>query len=494
MYCSMKLRKLQEKILSEQAVLAVLAVLCVMLYFIGNGLLAVTDPVEVNYTETAKEMLAAGDWFSPRIYGKYWYDKPVFFYWELLTAFKLFGISDFAARFFPAIFATVGVYLAYFFGKYLYDVKTGFVSALILATSVEYWYLGHAVITDGTLFVTVSSCLMAFYLAYDTGKDRFLYVSGVMAALAVLTKGPVGVLLPGLIVFVFLLWQRNVSYIVRPHMAGSVILFLVLAGLWYVPMYRMHGQAFITTFLGTHNVLRAVTAEHPGNNVWYYYVPVWLVGFFPWSMLYVPKLRAMVKKRTAILPEKSGERFLFLWFSLVFLAFECMASKYMTYTFPYLMPLAVGTAPYFVKLERLVKGAVTGMAVIFLIGLFTVAVPQTHKESAEDETVLLNELTSGDTLIVSYGERYPASFVYYSGRHIDRLETQENIEKYKPRGMTWSDTNVMPFMAIEDLPAHKDILVITDHKNAAAVCEDLPGTWEEAGAAGRFVFFRRCRQ
>ena len=60
--------------------------------------------------------------------------------------------------------------------------------------------------------------------------------------------------------------------------------------------------------------------------------------------------------------------------------------------------------------------------------------------------------------------------------------------------MAWSDTNVMPFMAIEDLPAHKDILVITDHKNAAAVCEDLPGTWEEAGAAGRFVFFRRCRQ
>lgn len=80
----------------------------------------------------------------------------------------------------------------------------------------------------------------------------------------------------------------------------------------------------------------------------------------------------------------------------------------MTYTFPYLMPLAVGMAPYFVKRARLVKGAVTGMTVIFLIGLFTVAVPQTHKESAEDETALLNELTSGDTLIVSYGERYPA--------------------------------------------------------------------------------------
>lgn len=99
---------------SERRILFGLALFCAILYFSGIGQMAVTDPVEVNYTETAKEMLAAGDWLSPRIYGQYWYDKPVFFYWELMAAFKLFGITDFAARFFPALFATIGVYMTYF--------------------------------------------------------------------------------------------------------------------------------------------------------------------------------------------------------------------------------------------------------------------------------------------------------------------------------------------------------------------------------------------
>ena len=77
----------------------------IVLYFWGNAHLAVTAPVEVNYAQTAKEMLAAGDYLSPQIYGNYWYDKPIFFYWELIAAFSLFGVTDFAARFFPALFA-----------------------------------------------------------------------------------------------------------------------------------------------------------------------------------------------------------------------------------------------------------------------------------------------------------------------------------------------------------------------------------------------------
>ena len=70
------------------------AILClVLLYFWGNGALSVTAPVEVNYAQTAKEMLAAGDYLSPQIYGNYWYDKPIFFYWELIAAFSVFGVD-----------------------------------------------------------------------------------------------------------------------------------------------------------------------------------------------------------------------------------------------------------------------------------------------------------------------------------------------------------------------------------------------------------------
>ena len=96
----------------------------VILLLAGNAWLAITDPVESNYALTAREMLEAGDYISPRIYGNYWYDKPIFFYWELILAFKLFGINEFAARFFPAVFAFLNVGLVCWFAKKLYGAKT----------------------------------------------------------------------------------------------------------------------------------------------------------------------------------------------------------------------------------------------------------------------------------------------------------------------------------------------------------------------------------
>lgn len=142
-----------------------LLLLSLVLFFAGNGQLLITDPVESNYALTAKEMLASGDWLSPRIYGNYWYDKPWMFYGELLAAFQLFGETSFAARFFPAVFGTIGVLQTYWFAQKLYSRNVGFLSGLIMATSAEYFYLAKAVITDMTLFVTLDGALMLFYLA-----------------------------------------------------------------------------------------------------------------------------------------------------------------------------------------------------------------------------------------------------------------------------------------------------------------------------------------
>ena len=80
-----------------------------LLFFFGSWLAPITDPTESVYALTAKEMLAAGDWLSPRIYGDFWFDKPIMFYWELLLAYKIFGVGEFASRFFPAVFATLGL-------------------------------------------------------------------------------------------------------------------------------------------------------------------------------------------------------------------------------------------------------------------------------------------------------------------------------------------------------------------------------------------------
>ena len=76
-----------------------LGLLFALLFLAGNWLMAVTDSAESNYALTAKEMIQSGDWLSPRIYGHYWYDKPIFYYWELVLSFTLLGVNEWAARF-----------------------------------------------------------------------------------------------------------------------------------------------------------------------------------------------------------------------------------------------------------------------------------------------------------------------------------------------------------------------------------------------------------
>lgn len=261
-----------------------LVLLGLLLFFSANGQLLITDPVESNYALTAGEMLASGDWLSPRIYGNYWYDKPWLFYGELLAAFRLFGETPFAARFFPAVFGTIGVLQTYWFAQELYNRRTGFLSGLIMATTVEYFYLAKAVVTDMTLFVFMDGALMLFYVARTRQRPRLYYGAYFLAGLAILTKGPIGLVLPGLIILAYLLGNRDSHTLFHMKLCRGLLLSLSIAALWYGPMVQLHGSAFLEGFIGVHNILRATVSEHPRNNTWWYYFLIFLIGCFPWSL------------------------------------------------------------------------------------------------------------------------------------------------------------------------------------------------------------------
>ena len=235
--------------------------LAALLLFFCNGQLWITDSVESNYALTAREMVLSGDWISPQIYGNYWYDKPVFFYWLTAAGFKIFGFNEFAARFFPALSGMAGLGLLVYAAKKLYGEKTAFWSGVILMTSTEFFLISKSVITDSTLFFFFSM------------------------ALATLTKGPIGFLLPGLIMVLFLFFTRGWSEIKNMKVFSGGLLFFLIAAPWYVAMYNLHGSAFIDQFFGTHNFLRATVSEHPRDNVFYYYTLVLLLALFPWSGL-----------------------------------------------------------------------------------------------------------------------------------------------------------------------------------------------------------------
>ena len=143
-----------------------------IIYFMGNMYLSISDPVESNYALTAKEMLLNHNYLSPQIFGHYWYDKPIFYYWELIVAFKLFGISDFGARFFSSLLALCNLYLIYRFVKSQTNHIIAITSAIIVSVSAEYWIIAKSVITDMTLGLYFNAILMSFYIGYIRHKSE----------------------------------------------------------------------------------------------------------------------------------------------------------------------------------------------------------------------------------------------------------------------------------------------------------------------------------
>ena len=511
-----------------------------VLLFAGNGSLLVTDSVESNYALTAKEMVLSGDWLSPQIYGHYWYDKPIFFYWLIALAYKMFGFTEFASRFFPALFGLGGLALVAWGGSKLENERSGFCSALVLLSSVEFFLISKSVITDAVLFFFFSATLLFFYLGYRDGKASYWYIMYGAAGLAVLTKGPIGVLLPGQIITLFLLWQRDWRVLKRMRLVSGTLLCLAVAVPWYAAMYSLHGSDFINTFFGTHNFLRATVSEHPRDDVFYYYTLVNLLALFPWSGL-VPW--AVYKWQQAGRPKLTEQqRFLLLWALVVFVFFQCMATKYLTYTYPLLFPasLLLGSlldkqaacvdggymffvggglgvllvGAWFVVSQQLIASellfllplaliigvlldyiirlcsgkraySIAAMSVVFYVALvFSIAVPFSEQRSAKN---LGEMLTAQNAQEVGLYGKYPTSAVFYSSSRIVKLLQEQEVAGYVPKDMSWTSKNVMPYATLEHNPYR--MVVVTPSSYNSFVNKQYE-QWQVVDADSSWIMLR----
>ena len=410
--------------------LLTIGIVSFLLFMLGNWAIAITDPVESNYTQTAVEMLQSGDYVSPRIYGNYWYDKPAFFYWELIAAYKLMGVSEFASRFFPGVFGVLGLMMTYGFARKLYDRKTGLMAAGILGTCFEYWLLSKTVITDLTLFVFFNAVLIFFFWGYRTGQRNYYYLCYLFAGLATLDKGPIGLLLPGFVLTVFLCIRRDFKEFLYLRLPTGLVLYALVAGSWYYMMYTIHGMDFINNFLGVHNFLRATQSEHPIWDVWWYYTAIFFLGCLPWCWtLPAAIIKAVKKQRLPEIDVTTG--FLLTWALVVNIFYQCMATKYTTYTLPALLPIAILIARYLYQREVLVKRTVIGAIVVYGILTFALVIPACSDEgySGKNIAAVYKDVVKDYDLVVSYGD-YKTSIVFYGKKMVYRLE------KAYPRGQS----------------------------------------------------------
>ncbi|MBP2633286.1 MAG: hypothetical protein H6Q70_3914 [Firmicutes bacterium] len=309
-----------------------------LFYMLFNWQIPITDPVEANYAITAKEMLLSGDLLSMRIYGQYWYDKPAMIYWLIIASYKLFGINAFAARLPMVVVSACSLSFLYWFVYKLYqNTRIAWMSVVVLATSFEFWVISKMVITDSILFLFDGMALGFLFLAFQTEKMKYYYASYSMAALAVLTKGPVGIVLPAMIVIIYLLISKKYYLLKKMCNLSAIGLFLTISMPWYVYMYLVHGNDFITGFLGLHNVTRAMVSEHPKDNVVYYYLIVLPICLLPWSGIFLRSIYQTIKERHL----DDRQLYLFCWIGVTIVFYTFMATKYLTYIFIVLFPAAI---------------------------------------------------------------------------------------------------------------------------------------------------------
>lgn len=299
-------------------------IISIIVIFFNLGSIPLLDPDEPVHAETPKEMLLHQEFISPRIYGEYWYDKPPVYYWLVAATYKLFGISDFTARFPSAVLSVLCVIVVMLFGGKMFSARVGGISALILATSIEYFYLGKVAVTDITLTLFLTTSLLCFFKRYYC----FFYL---FMGLAVLTKGPIVLFFPIVIALLHLVITRNISEINRMKLPLGFLIFGIVALPWYFVMYQIHGKEFIDTFLGFHNLTRFTAPEHPSGVLWYYYIPVIILGFFPWITLLLQSVYHSLTRAK----EKFGELiFLNIWVIVVFLFSSATQTKLVSYILP----------------------------------------------------------------------------------------------------------------------------------------------------------------
>lgn len=327
--------------------ISILFLICYALFLFGNNLFSLSDPDEVFYSLTAKEMAAKNEWMTPLIFGQPQFEKPPLTYWLLETAFKTAGESPFTARFFPAVFATLGVMAVYFLGLMGFkDERKAFLSAVVLATSAFFIGMGKTVFTDMIFTVFILCAFTMFVWGYTDRRHQGMSFIGfyVFCALATLTKSPLGLVIPQVAVILFLLYQRQMDFLKNWFVLIGIVLYFAVALPWYLYIYDQYGQNFIHEFFYNDHWRRLLVAEHRGNDHWFFYPLTMITGLFPWSLFL---LAAWVDLFKRLKSSVTVVDYLTLsWILSVLVVFQMAHSKLASYILPLFPALALMTGNF----------------------------------------------------------------------------------------------------------------------------------------------------
>lgn len=324
--------------------------LWIVAWFYALSTRSLGEPDEGRYAEVAREMWASGDWLTPRLDGFNFFDKPPLHYWATAAAYSLFGATPLAARLWCALTGLMSMAAVQWAGSRLFNREVGTSAALILGSSLLFMLGAHINTLDMGVSAFLTVAIALFLVAqFDASAIRYHFVltlgMWLALALAVLSKGLIGVVLPGAAIVVYACWKRDFAILRRVSpLTGAVLLLLVCAP-WFVAMCRQHPEFFDYFFIRQH-VTRFLTNDDNRNKPTWFYLPVVLIGLFPWCFF------APLKKTNfaAIINREPAQVFLLSWIGVVFAFFTISHSKLPFYILPLFPALSWLIALIFVGL------------------------------------------------------------------------------------------------------------------------------------------------
>jgi len=301
--------------------------LLAVLWFGTLGIRPLYKADESRYAEISREMVASGDWLTPRLNGFKYFEKPPLQYWATAALFELLGERDWVARLWSALLGFAGIVLTFRVGNRLFGAPTGAYAAAVLASSPLYIVLGQV----NTLDMGVSFFLAAAIFAAALARPLWFWTA---CALAVLSKGLIGIVLPGAALALYILARREWSLIRRLRPVGGGGLFLALTAPWFIAVSAANPE-FAHFFFVQEHFQRFTSEMHQRVHPWWYFVPVLVAGMAPWLVpLGAAAGRALRRRGDA-------ELLLWCWALVVFVFFSASGSKLPPYILPIFPALAL---------------------------------------------------------------------------------------------------------------------------------------------------------
>ncbi len=301
-------------------------------------------PDEGRYAEIPREMVVSGDWTTPRLNDLKYFEKPPLQYWATATAYTLFGEHQWTSRLWTALTGFAGILLVWFAGLRLFGRESAIYAAILLGSSMLYSMMAHINTLDMgvTFFITLGifGLLLGQAETVTTKCRNWMLLAWAGLALAVLSKGLMGLVLPGAALFIYMVVQRDFSVLKRMHWLPGLAVFLLITAPWFYLVMKANPEFFQKFFIYEHYT-RFTTKDLGRYQPWYFFIPILLAGMLPWTVLMFDTLLRTWRGGARAVKVFSPERFLLIWAVFIYVFFSVSGSKLPSYLLPMFPALAL---------------------------------------------------------------------------------------------------------------------------------------------------------